>query len=175
MGSRAGRRYAKAIIELAQTEKLEDNLLDDFNMIHSTIVENKDLKLMLSSPLVEVSKKESVLLEIFKTAQPLVHKLIKTLATNNRVDILKEVSEDYISIYNAQHNIQSATVITAVEMTKDIEEKVQEKIKEITGFTASLTNQVDETILGGFVLRLKDLQFDASVSASLNRFKRQLS
>jgi F-type H+-transporting ATPase subunit delta len=59
-------------------------------------------------------------------------------------------------------------------MTKDIEEKVQNKIKEITGYTANLTNQVDESILGGFVLRLKDLQFDASVSTSLNRFKRQL-
>lgn len=174
MGSRAGRRYAKAIIELAQEEKSEDLVLQDFALIESTITENKALKLMLSSPLIEVSKKESVLLEVFGSAQDLVKKLIKTLASNNRVEILKEVSEAYITLYNTQHNIQSATVITAVEMTKDIEEKVQNKIKEITGYTANLTNQVDESILGGFILRLKDLQFDGSVSNSLNRFKRQL-
>lgn len=175
MGSRAaGRRYAKAIIELAQEENLEDKVLNDFTLIHSTIDENKDLKLMLSSPLIEVIKKQSVLLEVFKSVQPLVQKLIKTLATNNRVAILEEISEEYISLYNTQHHIQYASVVTAVEMTKDIEEKVQKKIKEITGYTANLTNQVDESILGGFVLRLKDLQFDASVSTSLNRFKRQL-
>jgi F-type H+-transporting ATPase subunit delta len=175
MGSRAaGRRYAKAIIELAQEENLEDKVLNDFTLIHSTIDENKDLKLMLSSPLIKVIKKQSVLLEVFKSVQPLVQKLIKTLATNNRIAILEEISEEYISLYNTQRHIQYASVITAAEMTKEIEEKVQNKIKEITGYTANLTNQVDESILGGFVLRLKDLQFDASVSTSLNRFKRQL-
>jgi len=175
MGSRAaGRRYAKAIIELAQEENLEDKVLNDFTLIHSTIDESKDLKLMLSSPLIKVIKKQSVLLEVFKSVQPLVQKLIKTLATNNRIAILDEISEEYISLYNTQRHIQYASVVTAAEMTKDIEEKVQSKIKEITGYTANLTNQVDESILGGFVLRLKDLQFDASVSTSLNRFKRQL-
>lgn len=175
MGSRAaGRRYAKAIIELAQEENLEDKVLGDFTLIHSIIDENKDLKLMLSSPLIEVIKKQSVLLEVFKSVQPLVQKLIKTLAINNRISILEEISEEYISLYNTQRHIQYASVITAAKMTKDIEEKVQNKIKEITGYTANLTNQVDESILGGFVLRLKDLQFDASVSTSLNRFKRQL-
>jgi F-type H+-transporting ATPase subunit delta len=175
MGSRAaGRRYAKAIIELAQEENLEDKVLNDFTLIHSTIDESKDLKLMLSSPLIKVIKKQSVLLEVFKSVQPLVQKLIKTLATNNRIAILDEISEEYISLYNTQRHIQYASVVTAAEMTKDIEEKVQNKIKEITGYTANLTNQVDESILGGFVLRLKDLQFDASVSTSLNRFKRQL-
>jgi F-type H+-transporting ATPase subunit delta len=175
MGSRAGRRYAKAIIELAQDENQEDQVLQDFKSIHSTIEAHKDLRLMLSSPLIEVSKKQSVLLEVFKSTQSLVQKLIKTLASNNRVDLLKEVSEAYIALYNTKHHIQSATVITAVEMTKDIEDKVQNKIKEITGYTANLSNQVDEKILGGFILRLKDLQFDASVSHSLTRFKRQLS
>jgi F-type H+-transporting ATPase subunit delta len=175
MGSRAaGRRYAKAIIELAQEENLEDRVLNDFVLVRTTIEDNKDLKLMLSSPLIEVAKKQSVLLEVFKSVQPLVQKLIKALATNNRIAILLEISEEYISLYNTQHHIQYASVITAAKMTKEIEEKVQNKIKEITGYTASLTNQVDESILGGFILRLKDLQFDASVSTSLNRFKRQL-
>lgn len=174
MGSIAGKRYAKATMELAQEDKIEDKVLQSFDSIQSTISNNKDLRLLLSSPLIEVNKKEAVLLEIFKNVEPLVKKLINTLAENNRIDLLQHVSKEYIELYNSINHLQSATVITAVEMTKDIEEKVQTKIKEITGFTANLTNQVDESILGGFILRLKDLQFDASVSNSLNRFKRQL-
>jgi F-type H+-transporting ATPase subunit delta len=175
MGSRAGKRYAKAIIELAQEEKVVDKVLENFSTIYSTISNNKDLKQLLSSPLIEVSKKESILLEIFSATQSLVQKLIKTLATNNRIELLQHVSKEYIDLYNAINHIQSATVITAVEMNKAVEDKIQNKIKEITGYTANLTNQVDESILGGFILRLKDLQYDASVSGSLNRFKRQLS
>lgn len=175
MGSRAGKRYAKAVIELAQEEQVVDQILEDFKSINSTISNNKDLRRMLASPLIEISKKESILKEIFDATQPLVKKLIQTLADNNRIEILQHVSEEYIELYNAINHIQSATVITAAEMTQDIEDKVQNKIKEITGYTANLTNQVDESILGGFILRLKDLQYDASVSGSLNRFKRQLS
>lgn len=175
MGSRAGKRYAKAIIELAQEEKVVDKVLANFNTINSTISNHKDLKHLLSSPLIEVGKKESILLEVFSATESLVQKLIKTLADNNRIELLQHVSQEYIELYNAIHHIQSATVITAVEMTKDIEDKIQNKIQEITGYTANLTNQVDESILGGFILRLKDLQYDASVSGSLNRFKRQLS
>lgn len=174
MGSIAGKRYAKATMELAQEDKIEDKVLQSFDSIQSTISNNKDLRLLLSSPLIEVTKKEAVLLEIFENVESLVKKLINALAENNRIALLQHVSKEYIELYNSIHHLQSATVITAVEMTNDIEEKVQAKIKEITGFTANLTNQVDESILGGFVLRLKDLQFDASVSNSLNRFKRQL-
>jgi F-type H+-transporting ATPase subunit delta len=175
MGSRAGKRYAKAIIELAQEEKAVDKVLKDFNSIDSTISNNKNLKRLLTSPLIEVSKKESILLEVFSASEPLVKKLIKTLAVNNRIELLQQVAQEFIELYNSIHHIQSATVVTAVEMTKDVEDKIQKKIKEITGYTADLTNEVDESILGGFILRLKDLQFDASVSGSLNRFKRQLS
>lgn len=174
MGSRAGKRYAKAIIELAQEAKLEDKVLENFKTIQSSISQHKDLRVMLSSPLIDVEKKEAVLLEIFGKAESLVKQLIKTLAANNRVELLKHVADNYIELYNTSHHIQSATVITAVGMTKDLEEKVQNKIKEITGYTANLTNQVDESILGGFILKLKDLQFDASVSSGLARFKRQL-
>lgn len=174
MGSRAGKRYAKATIELAQENQLEEKVLANFKTIQSTISENKDLKLMLSSPLIEVSKKKSILLEIFEDTEALVKQLIKTLAENDRVELLNHVAQAYIDLYNSLNNIQSATVITAVEISKELEDKVQEKIKEITGYTANLTNQVDESILGGFILRLKDLQFDASVSGGLKRFKRQL-
>lgn len=174
MSSRAGRRYAKATLELAQEENLEVKILNNFESINSVISDHKDLRLMLSSPLIEVNKKEAVLLEVFEGVESLVKKLIKTLAQNNRVELLKHVAQEYIELYNSIHHIQSATVITAVEMTQDLEDKVQAKIKEITGYSANLTNQVDESILGGFILRLKDLQFDASVSSGLNRFKRQL-
>jgi len=54
-------------------------------------------------------------LEVFKSVQPLVQKLIKALATNNRIAILAEISEEYISLYNTQHHIQYASVITAAK------------------------------------------------------------
>lgn len=174
MGRRAAKRYAKATIELAIEAKTDKALYEDFISIDATIQNNKSLKLMLASPLIELSKKSAVLKDVFKDSNDLIHKLINALAANNRIQILKMVCEEYVNRYKDLNNIQNATVVTAIPMNKEIETKVQNKIKDITGFTATLENQVDEKILGGFILKLNDLQFDASVSRSLSNFKRQL-
>ncbi|MFN2260562.1 MAG: ATP synthase F1 subunit delta [Psychroflexus sp.] len=174
MGRRAAKRYAKATIELAIEAKTDKALYEDFISINATIQNNKSLKLMLSSPLIELSKKSAVLKEIFKDSNDLILKLIDALAENNRIEILQMICEEYVNHYKTLNNIQNAQVVTAVPMNKVIETKVQNKIKEITGYTATLENQVDEKILGGFILKLNDLQFDASVSRSLSNFKRQL-
>ncbi|WP_127846033.1 ATP synthase F1 subunit delta [Psychroflexus aestuariivivens] len=174
MGRRAAKRYAKATLELAIEAKTDKALYEDFISIDATIQNNKSLKLMLASPLIELAKKNAVLKEVFKHSNDLAHKLFDALAANNRIQILQMVCEEFVNQYKALNNIQSAQVVTAIPMNKEIETKVQNKIKEITGYTATLENQVDEKILGGFILKLNDLQFDASVSRSLSNFKRQL-
>jgi len=70
---------------------------------------------------------------------------------------------------------QVATVTTAVPLTKDLETKVLEKVKEITGSDATLVNKIDESIIGGFILRVGDLQYNASIAHQLNSLKRDFS
>jgi F-type H+-transporting ATPase subunit delta len=49
------------------------------------------------------------------------------------------------------------------------------KVKELTGKTTEIENTVDESILGGFILRVGDLQYDASIANKLNNLKREFT
>lgn len=173
MSRRAAYRYAKATIELAQEQNKLDAIYKDMESIYNAIDQNKELKAVLRSPVVKLSTKLDVVVDVFKEADALVQELFKTLAANNRIDILMLVADEFISKYKDIHNIQEATVVTAASLTSEVEAKVQETIKSVTGYSAKIDNQIDESILGGFILKVKDLQFDASAQGNLNALKRE--
>ena len=68
-----------------------------------------------------------------------------------------------------------AHVTTAVPLTADLEKKILAKVTELTGNKVSIENKIDESIIGGFVLRVGDLQYDASIANKLSSLKREFT
>ena len=87
--------------------------------------------------------------------------------------MLHQVANKYITLYDSIKGIEVAQVITAVPLSEELEESVLNKVKEITGKQATLENTVDESILGGFILRIGDVQYDASIANKLQALKRE--
>lgn len=174
-GSRAAIRYAKAVLSLASDNKVADKVNADMKQIASAIATNRDLNAMLQSPVVRSSDKLSVLKAVFGDANNATTNLINTLITNKRIALLGDVANKYNHLYDALRDTQVAKVTTATPLTKDLEKKVLAKVKELTGKSTEIMNTVDESILGGFVLRVGDLQYDASIANKLNKLKREFT
>lgn len=173
-GNRAAIRYAKALLEEASTN--QQALLDDMNDVYNTIQNNKELGLMLKNPIIKANDKKVILHEVFKNQSQLTHSLIDVLVENKRTALLNQIATSVISLYNKQNGIQTAEVITAIPLTKELEKKVHDKVTEITGSTqVSLTNKIDASIIGGFVLRVGDFQYNASIANNLATIKREFS
>lgn len=174
-GERAAIRYAKAVLSLATDNNTVDAVNTDMELIKNTVAESKDLKDMLYSPVIRSSVKKAALLEIFKNANKATVNLIDVLIANKRTSLLPEVASSYVTLFEQQKGNQIAEVTTAVPLTKDLEEKVLAKVKELTGKEAAITNIVDESILGGFILRVGDTQYNASIANQLNKLKREFT
>ena len=174
-GTRAAIRYAKAVLSLASDQKSADAVNSDMKLIVSTIADNKDLNEALQSPVIPSSVKKSVLLEVFKNSNKTTLNLIDTLISNNRIDILGDVALKYSQLLDESKGIELATVTTAVALTGDLEKKVLAKAKELTGKNVEVKSIIDESILGGFILRIGDLQYNASVANQLNKLKREFT
>ncbi len=173
-GNRAAIRYAKALLRETSTNQLA--LLGDMNDVHNTIQDSKELDLMLKNPIIKANDKKAILHEVFKNQSQLTHSLIDVLVENKRTALLNQVAKSVISLYNKQNEIQTAEVITAVPLTKELEQKVHDKVIEITGSSqVSLTNKIDSSIIGGFILRVGDLQYNASIANNLATIKREFS
>ncbi|APG60830.1 ATP synthase F1 subunit delta [Christiangramia salexigens] len=173
-GTRAAQRYAKAILSLAKDKNAADAVHQDMQSIANTVLKSKELEDMLTSPVIRNSLKKSTLLEIFKDLNGVTIGALDILLENGRISILHLVARQYIIKYNELNKVQEAVVTTAVPLDAKLESVILEKVKELTGFAASLKNVIDENIIGGFILRIGDLQYDASVSRNLTRLKREL-
>lgn len=172
-GSKAALRYAKAIISLAKDKNLTGELNEDMSLIHKTISENNELRTFLKSPVIKNSIKKNALLEIFKNVNPVTSEVFNLLIENNRIEILSLVAAKYKGLYNEMNNVQVAKVTTSVPLTPALEAKIQDKVKELTGNEAKIQNIIDESIIGGFILRVGDIQYNGSVKAQLSNLKRE--
>ncbi len=173
MSTRAALRYAKAILNLAQKDGSESAVYADMQLIEATIQGSNDLNVLLKSPIIKLSDKVSALEAIFADKiNNYSLGLIKLLASKKRLNILETVASDYQIIFDHLKAIEVAKVTTAVPITPELEKKVLAKVKELTGKESNLTNEVNPDIIGGFILRVGDLQFDASIAKSLRELEK---
>ena len=173
-GARPALRYARAILNLAKESGLETEVNADMQFINATISESHDLQTMLKSPVIKAADKKKVLDAIFKDKVNAVSLgLFNLLEENKRMVMLEPIAAQYTIIYDYLKNMNVAKVTTAVALTKDMEQKVLDKVVELTGNKTSLENIIDPSILGGFILRVGDMQYDASISNNLNELRRE--
>lgn len=173
--SRAAIRYAKAIIENAVSNGRADAVNQDMKLINETVNCNEELKLFLVSPVVKPEAKYDALSEIFASVQNDTKGLFLLLKENKRFEILGEIAKQYNAQYDELNGIEVAKVTTAFPITPDLEAKVLAKIKEFSNKKITLINTVDPTIIGGFILRIGDQQYNASVANRLQQLKREFS
>jgi F-type H+-transporting ATPase subunit delta len=176
MSTRAAHRYAKAVLDLAIQTKKEEAVYKDMQLIRETLLASQELVQSLKSPIIENAQKKMVVEKVFQgKTQDLTTKLFGLLAENKRLDILPIIVEQYTSLFNAHKGIVKATVITAVPLDDAMTQKVMAKAKELVGNKQiTLDSRVDESILGGFVLRVGDVQADTSIANQLKKLKREL-
>jgi len=174
-GSRAAIRYAKAILEMAQATGAAAQVGEDMATIATTINNNKELHDFINNPTIKLQVKQSALTEVFATTQNITQGLFRLLFENQRFEILGQIAEQYGLQLNAANGFEVATVTTAFEITPELEAKVLDKVKEISDKKITLINVVDPAIIGGFILRVGDKQYNASVAGRLLNLKRELS
>lgn len=173
--SRAALRYAKAVLDLAVSKKSADAVENDMRSIVSTISDSKDLRNMLGSPVIKGQTKKEALEVIFKGSNAITIGLIDTLTSNKRIPLLNEVALKYIILNEDLKGKGVAYVTTAVPLSNALEKKVLMQVAQLTGNEVTIENKIDEGIIGGFILRVGDLQYDASISNKLNNLKREFT
>lgn len=172
--TRAAIRYAKAVLNLALDLKKADKVNEDMQLIASTVEENKELQILLVSPVYKVKVKKAALSELFeKKVSEISFGLINQLMENKRLPLLAEVAKQYTIIYDHYKGTEIAKVTSAIPLTDDLKTKVLKKVKDILGKEVHLENIVDPNIIGGFILKVGDKQFDASILGKMNNLRRE--
>jgi len=173
--TRAAIRYAKAILEIAESKGVAVAVSEDMNSIASTINGNLELSTFIQNPTLKVEVKEKALLEVFANTNSVTKMLFHLLFENKRFEILEAIALEYNNLFDIMNGVEVAKVTTAIPMDAALEAKVLAKIATLSDKKITIENIVDASIIGGFILRIGDKQYNASIANRLQLLKRELS
>ncbi len=174
--NKAAKRYAKALFELAENQAKLDQVHADLKNINEAIENNQELKSLLTNPTLTKKKKTQIVQKIFDgKIDELTAKLIQLLGEKDRLDLLPAIYKSFDSLYKQKKGIVQAVITTPVELTSQLEKEIYQKIQSLTGSKEiQLKKNIDPSLLGGFVLQIDDLKYDASILGKLAKIKSKL-
>ena len=173
--TRAAIRYATAILDLANSKGVAEVVNNDMKLIASTINGNLELSTFIQNPTLKVEVKEKALLEVFAGIDVVTQGLFHLLFVNKRFEILEGIATEYSKLSDVMNGIEVAKVTTAIPMDAALEAKVKATIATLSDKKITIENTVDASIIGGFILRIGDKQYNASIANRLQVLKRELS
>ena len=174
-GTRAAIRYAKAILDIAHDKGVAGEVNNDMELIASTIKGNAELMTFIINPTTIVEVKNNAIAEIFSAVNGVTKSLFRLLHENKRFEILSDIATEYNKLFEEMNGMEKATVTTAIPMDAALEAQVLAKILSFSNKKINIENIVDPTIIGGFILRIGDQQYNASIANRLQVLKRELS
>jgi F-type H+-transporting ATPase subunit delta len=166
-------RYAKAFFELALEQGLVEETRNDMLLVATVLQENKSLRSLLKSPVVKTSRKKSILRALFEAhCHSLSLSFMELLATNNRELFLDDIATAYEKGYRRHKGIVSVKLFTASPLDPALKDAMVAMISKDMDAEVWLEEAVDPDLIGGFVLRFEDRQYDASLSRELEKLKK---
>lgn len=171
---RVAARYAKSVFDLVIELNKTEKIYKDMHLIGLVCSENRNLVNLLNNPIIKQDVKLSILTKIFKKhIDPITLNLLGLICRKNRTNVLPDISKQFVSMYNEYKGIVRANVTSAVSLSAQIKNDFESIIAKETGKKVALDMKVDETLLGGYVLRVGDRQIDDSLKTKLNNLRRE--
>jgi len=173
---RVASRYAKSLFELAREKGVVEEVNRDMQLFERVGNENKNFLLMLKNPIIDHSKKLSILRQLFEArVNPITMSIFDITVKKHREAILYSVAKEFHNLYNQSIGIEKAEVTTVVALTEANRTRFKEIIRRSFGKEVELKEKIDSDLLGGYILKVGDRQIDESLSNKLQQLKREFS
>jgi F-type H+-transporting ATPase subunit delta len=171
--SKAAVRYAQALLDLALEQKVADKVNSDMAALYALCAENKELVNFLSSPIIPKNKKVEVFDAMFTgKVEAMSLNFFKLITKNNREYILNEIAESYVDLFKAHSGIVDVHITSAIKLEDSVKKQILDKVQaKYAGKTLEVHQDVDESLIGGFVVGVDGKQMDASIASQLTNLK----
>ena len=153
-----------------------DALKDDMDLLSATISKNPMFKIILNNPVIKPQQKRRVLgILLEKRVHPLTLNFINLIIYNRREILLADITRNFITSYEKSKGIRRAHVVSAVGMDEPVKQKLQQQLNRLFQADVRMTDETNPALIGGFILKVDDRQYDASLASALNRIRKTLT
>lgn len=168
-------RYAQALMHVAVERSSLNSISEDVELIHKVLNESKELRSVLRSPVVDEVKKERILDEIFsKKISGDSLSFVKLILSKRRENLLLDISKRFLELRDEKLGVVNIIVLSAVDLTGEQKKSLEKKLAEATGKIVKLKYDLDENIIGGFLLKIGDTIVDATIKNQISKLRKRL-
>lgn len=168
-------RYANALMELATEKNVLKQVAVDMELVFTGIADSKELRTILKSPVIKPEKKEAILNDIFNNRiSDVSGNFIQFIIKKNRENLIYDILKRYKELYYIRINRVEAQVTSSVELTEQQKDLLQNSLEQYTQKDVTSTFAIDDSIIGGFVVKINDTVLDASIKQQLNKLRKKL-
>jgi F-type H+-transporting ATPase subunit delta len=168
-------RYAKSLLDLAIEKGQLDAVYSDMEYLDAAIKSSKELVVLLKSPIIKADKKGKILEAITAGKISVITATFnKLLLTKGRESYLPEIVTAFIAQYKENKGIHTVKLTTAIPVSEELKQALLEKIRVGKNMQhLELHAEVNEALIGGYVLEIGDELVDASIAFELHNIKKQ--
>ncbi|MDM1050392.1 F0F1 ATP synthase subunit delta [Sphingobacterium hotanense] len=169
-------RYAKSLIDLSKEHNNLDEIKGDMEEIVSIIKSSTELQAVLKNPIIKTDKKLAILNALFQgKVKPEIIGFFNIMVKKGRAELVFATAQEFIAEYNEVKGIMKAEVTSAAPLSEDNLQALRTAIAQQINKEVILSNKVDKSLIGGFVVRVGDRQIDASINGKLEKLERHFA
>jgi F-type H+-transporting ATPase subunit delta len=168
-------RYARALFPIAKSEGKAEKVLDDLTNIVNLMNTSSDLRLLIHSPVITLSKKRKIFESIFKDKiSTVTYNFIMLLTNKNRENLIRGICYCYNMLFNQDNGRITCQIISARELTNDAKNRIIQFIEQYTKLKAMPEYSLEPALLGGMKIKIGNWVYDATIQNKLKALKREL-
>ena len=173
--STIARSYGEALLSLASKAKDLTGWGTMISDVADAITRDERLRLFLESPRVSVDQKNEVIAKAFQDRMPrLFVRFLQAVIRHRRQAIIPEIAVQYHALVDEIEGRVHARVTVSREPNAKLERTVTERLSNVLGKSVVPHFTVDESILGGTIIRIGDTVMDGSVKRKLARLRQRM-
>lgn len=170
--SKVAFKYAQSLLQITIDQHALETVSKEIEFIAKTLKDFPRVAKLLKNPVMKLEIKMGVLHDIFASRlSEHTMRFLNFLGEKDRIALLGEIIEAFYIKRNEHLGIVTVSVSTASDFSKEQEESLSSRIAVVTGLKPELTVSTDAGLIGGFVARVGDTVFDASLRHQLERLR----
>ncbi len=167
------RRYAKALFAVGKEDGKYEEYSKALQGLAEVYASDVGLADSLTNPLYPIDVRTKVMEGVVASMgiDGVMSNFLNLLVEKKRAGVLPEIAEEFQIMVDEEQNVSHGSVVSAVELSVELQAKVQATLEKLTGKKVELTTSVDPSIIGGVIAKVGDLELDGSIKTQLASLK----
>jgi F-type H+-transporting ATPase subunit delta len=174
--SLVGRRYARALLDLADQAKQTERVAKDLADFSDSFEKSRELRTVFENPQVARATRQQVLTAVLDrmAVSPIVKSVLLMLADRGRLKHIGEVAAAFEQLAEQRAGKVRAEVTSAGPLDEAYYIELQKALEAATGKKVVVVKKEDPSLIAGVVTRVGDRVFDGSVRSKLRELSEEL-